>query len=316
MKYRDFGKTGIKVSEVGFGCWAIGGNEHGNSYGTTDDKTSLEALARAIELGCNFFDTADVYGFGHSEQLLGRALKNKRDRLIIATKVGSDFYQGPGFQTFSPAYIRFALEKSLDRLRTDYVDVYLLHNPPLKVLNKASTYEIFKELKREGKVRAWGVSVFDPIEGLTALKVGSPDCIEAPFSLFNTRPKESLFPAASGVGCAIIAREPLANGFLTGKYGDDCQFETGDVRKSWPRDYIHARVQAARRLAFLAIPGTRTVCQAALKFVLDEPAISVAIAGMKTAEQVEENLAASDLASLSKAEMLRLVDLASRNFAG
>src|SRR5258708_5348902 len=111
MKYRDFGKTGLKVSEVGFGSWAIGGNQHGNSYGTTDDSVSAAAIQQAIESGCNFFDTADVYGRGHSEELLGKALKNRRDRLFIATKVGSDFYQGLGFQTFSPRYIRFALEK-------------------------------------------------------------------------------------------------------------------------------------------------------------------------------------------------------------
>src|SRR5262249_8919224 len=150
MRYREFGNTGIKVSEIGFGTWAIGGNEHGNSYGPTEDKTSLEALARALELGCNFFDTADVYGFGHSEELVGKALRSVRDRVVIATKVGGNFYSGRGRQTFARAYIRPALEQSLERLQTDYLDVYHLHNPPLKLIEKPETYAPFKELKREG----------------------------------------------------------------------------------------------------------------------------------------------------------------------
>src|SRR5438132_633002 len=139
MKYREFGNTGIKVSEIGFGAWAIGGNEHGNSYGPTDDKDSLEAIHRAIDLGCNFFDSADVYGFGHSEDVLGKGLKNYRDRVVIASKVGGDFYSGAGRQNFSADYIKFALDRSLERLKTDYIDIYQLHNPPLKIIEKPQT---------------------------------------------------------------------------------------------------------------------------------------------------------------------------------
>lgn len=157
MKYRDFGATGIKVSEIGFGCWQIGGNGRGNSYGPTDDKASSEALLKALDLGINFFDTADVYGFGHSEEILGKTFRGKRDRVILATKVGADFYQGQGFQTFTPDYVRFALEKSLKRLQTEYIDVYLLHNPPLKLIGKEETFEILKDLKKEGKIRTFGV---------------------------------------------------------------------------------------------------------------------------------------------------------------
>ena len=136
MKYREFGNSGIKVSEIGFGAWAIGGSEHGNSYGATEDKVSQEAIGRALELGCNFFDTADVYGFGHSEELLGKSLKSCRDKVVIATKVGGDFYRGAGRQNFSHEYIRFALDKSLERLRTDYIDVYQLHNLSMKLIER------------------------------------------------------------------------------------------------------------------------------------------------------------------------------------
>jgi len=314
MKYRDFGKTGLKVSEVGFGCWAIGGNEHGNSYGQTDDKTSLEAIHKAIDLGCNFFDTADVYGWGHSEELLGKALRSKRDHLIIATKVGGDFYQGHGFQTFTSEYVRFALDKSLERLKTDYVDVYQLHNPPLKALNKPETYEVLKELKREGKIRAWGVSIFDPVEGLAALNVGQPDSLQVVYNVFNAKPADQLFPKAYESGCAIIAREPLANGFLTGKYLPDCEFESGDIRQKWPRDYIRARVYAAKKLDSLLKSDWSTLSISALRYVLMNDQVSVVIPGIKTAEQAIENLSASDSRALSKEAMAALRELQSKSF--
>jgi aryl-alcohol dehydrogenase-like predicted oxidoreductase len=314
MQYREFGKTGLKVSEIGFGCWAIGGNAHGKSYGHTDDKTSLLALQRAIELGCNFFDTADVYGWGHSEELLGKVLKSKRDRLIVATKVGADFYQGEGFQTFTPDYIRFALEKSLKRLKTDYVDVYQLHNPPLKLINQPSTYEPMLTLKREGKIRAWGLSVFDPIEGLVALKVGRPDSLQLTYNIFNSRGSDNLLPIACQLGCAIIAREPLANGFLCGKYLESAKFEQSDMRESWRKDYVLARAQAARKLEFLAKNSLGTMAQVSLRYVLADKAISVTIPGCKTPEQAEENCRASDLSPLPLEDMRKIAELRQRQF--
>lgn len=314
MKYRDFGKTGLKVSEVGFGAWAIGGSEHGNSYGTTDDKVSINALHKAIDLGCNFFDTADVYGWGHSEELLAKAFKSKRDRLVIATKVGSDFYQGIGFQTFTPEYIRFALEKSLLRLKTDYIDVYQLHNPPLRLVSRESTYEVLRSLKQEGKIRAWGISIFDPTEGLTALKVAQPDSLQVAYNVFHSRAADILFPPAYDAGCAIIAREPLANGFLTGKYGDSWQFEPGDIRHTWRQDYIRARVAAQRKLVFLSKAGFRTLAQASLKYVLNHAAVSAVIPGIKTPEQAEENMLSSDMAPLTAEELSKLKELQASNF--
>jgi aryl-alcohol dehydrogenase-like predicted oxidoreductase len=313
VKYRDFGKTGLKVSEIGFGSWAIGGNEHGNSYGPTDDKVSIDAIHKAIDLGCNFFDTADVYGWGHSEDLLGKALKGKRDRLIIATKVGGDFYQGAGYQTFTSDYIRFAFEKSLKRLKTDYIDVYQLHNPPLRILNKPETYEVLQELKKEGKIRAWGVSIFDPIEGLTALKIGQPDSIQVSFNLFNIKPAEELFPKANDVGCAIIVREALANGFLTGKYEPGAAFENGDIRHNWPKDYVLARTLATQKLKFMA-RNNRSMTQSALRYALLNELIAVVLVGAKTAEQIEENLRASEAPVFSPDELQDIAALQQNGF--
>lgn len=313
MQYRDFGNTGIKVSEVGFGTWAIGSNEHGNSYGFVDEKVALEALQKAFDLGCNFFDTADVYGWGHSEELLGRAFKGKRDRVAIASKVGSDFYQGVGFQTFNEDYIRFALEKSLKRLKTDYIDVYQLHNPPLKLINKAATYEVLRQLKKEGKIRAWGLSVFDQIEGFAALAVAKPDSLQVPFNIFNEKPGEELFPKAVDCGCAVIAREPLANGFLTGKYTMESQFELGDMRRNWPSTHVRARVIAANQLQFL-VRADQTLAQAALRYVLSHNSVSVVVTGIKNAQQAEENLKSSREKPLTSSELMTIKELQSRHF--
>src|SRR5207245_2443709 len=134
MNTRILGRTGLKVSEIGFGAWAIGGNAHGNSYGPTEDGTSIAALRRAVDLGVNFIDTADVYGWGHSEEVIGEALVGRRDDVHLATKVGGDFYHGGVRMNFDDGYIAFALERSLKRLRTDHVDVYQLHNPPAELM--------------------------------------------------------------------------------------------------------------------------------------------------------------------------------------
>src|SRR6058998_3749962 len=142
MKTRILGRTGLKVSEVGFGAWAIGGNEHGNSYGPTDDAESIAAVRRAVDLGVNFIDTADVYGWGHSEEILGEALEGRRD----------------------DGYLAFALERSIKRLRTDHVDVYQLHNPPAEMMGDPETYEVLESLKAEHKIDHYGVSVHEPAE--------------------------------------------------------------------------------------------------------------------------------------------------------
>ena len=313
MKYRDFGKTGIKVSEVGFGAWAIGGNAHGNSYGPTDDEESFEAIQKALAMGCNFFDTADVYGWGHSEELLAKALKGRRDLAFIATKGGSDFYQGFGYQTFTNEYVRFALEKSLERLKTDYIDLYQLHNPPDEIIKDESTYEVLVRLKEEGKIRAWGLSVTTLKEALTALSFAKPDSLQLPYNVFIQEPTE-IFSRSVATGCAIIAREPLANGFLTGKYDNDSQFASGDVRKNWPRDYINARVEAVRQLRFLEVPSERTLAQSALQWVLLSAAVAVTIPGIKTLDQAEENLKAPDVLPLSENELLTVRNLQENKF--
>ena len=313
MHTRVLGRTGIDVSEVGFGAWAIGGNAHGNSYGPTDDGTSIAAVHRALDLGCTFFDTADVYGWGHSEEVLGRALEGRRDEVVIATKVGGDFYHGGVGMNFDPGYIAFALERSLRRLRTDHVDVYQLHNPPAEMMADPATYEVLETLKAEGKIRSYGVSVHEPLEATLCLESGKPDVLQVPFSVLRQEWTDGVLAESRRAGVGIIAREPLGNGFLTGSIPRTARFPPGDIRSHWPPGMVAARAEVAERLAFLRKDG-RTLAQAALRFLLAHPEVSVAIPGAKTPAQVEENLAASDAPPLTDDELARVRSLFERDF--
>ncbi|HYY91946.1 MAG TPA: aldo/keto reductase [Candidatus Dormibacteraeota bacterium] len=314
MKYRTLGKTDLKVSEVGFGAWAIGGNAFGNSYGPTDDKTSIDSVRKALDLGCNFFDTADAYGHGHSEELLGQALKDKRTDVIIATKAGADFYHDPPRMNFSPDYLAFALGKSLERLQTDVVDLYQLHNPPIHLLRNGKIFEGLEKLVNSGKIRYYGISIHDPEEGMLAIKNGRPATIQVVFNILRQEAKNKLFDAARENNVAIIAREPLSNGFLSGKITADSTFPPGDIRFNFPRNYFHSLVKAAQQLQFLE-SGTRTLAQASLRFILDHREVATVIPGAKTPLQVEEDLRASDLSSLTGEELLRIRILREQGFA-
>ena len=301
MRYRRLGRTELEVSEVGFGCWGIGGNAHGHSYGSTDNAESLRAVARAVDLGCTFFDTADVYGHGLSEKLLGQALGKHRQSCVIATKVGSDFYHGPFRKNFDPDYIGWALDKSLQRLRTDYIDLYQLHNPPLMMLERGEYYEVLDNLKQSGKIRHYGVSVHDAYEGSMAAHTGKPDAIQIEYNLLRQEPDEELFPQTRDCDLGLIIRSPLCSGMLSGNYTADTVFDASDVRAAWPPGYLSMQADLADNVRFLATEW-RSLAQTALRFVLDAAEVSVVIPGIKTTAQAEENLAASDLPNLTTEE--------------
>lgn len=301
MRKRPLGNTGLQVSEVGFGAWAIGGNLYGNSYGPTEDSVSIRAVQEALDLGCTFFDTADIYGHGHSEELLGQTIGNRPD-VVVATKVGINFYRGEtAVMDFSPRYIRFACEQSLRRLRRDAIDLYQLHNPPLPFLHYPPFYSVLEDLQREGKIRFYGVSIHAPQEGLAALRASKPSALQVVYNLLRQEMAWELFPIAQERGVGIVAREPLHNGFLTGKYSEDASFPPGDIRHQWPRAYIRRLVHVVEALRPLASPR-RSLAQLAIRFVLDNPAVSVVIQGAKTPEQVRENMGAAHIAPLTEDE--------------
>jgi aryl-alcohol dehydrogenase-like predicted oxidoreductase len=318
VKRRLLGRTELAVSEVGFGGWAIGGNRYGNSYGPTDDAESLRAVRRAVELGCNFFDTADVYGHGHSEEILGAALAGVRDRVLIATKVGGNFYnrdvhpllrdriaQAAGVPydrlapdiplpvthdaSFTPDYIRFALGRSLVRLHTDYVDLLQLHNPAPQQIGAMETYAVLEDLKKEGRIRAYGVSVHSPEEGLAAIQSTMPDTVQLVYNLARREAESAFFPAARAANIGVIVREPLANGFLAGRYTLESTWDKGDIRARMPQQYVGRLVALGHRVRDLAARTGASPAQLALKFVLDNATVSTVIVGTKTAAQADEN---------------------------
>jgi aryl-alcohol dehydrogenase-like predicted oxidoreductase len=314
MKYRVLGRTGLKVSEVGFGAWAIGGNAHGNSYGPTDDNQSLAAIGRALEHGCNFFDTADVYGHGHSEELLGQALREHRSEVVIATKVGGDFYHGTPRMNFTSEYLEFALGKSCERLGSDYVDLYQLHNPPIQLIKDGRVFKTLEKLKVAGRIRHYGISIHDPQEGLLAMRNSEIGAVQTVFNILRQEAKNQLFREAARNNVGVIAREPLANGFLAGKLNAESIFPLGDIRHNFPPEYISQLAMAVGQLRFLE-SKSRTLAQAALRFVLDHKDISTAIPGGKNPEQVDEDFASSGSPSLTGEELLRIKFLRDQGFA-
>lgn len=306
MKDRRLGKTGLRVSEVGFGGWAIGGNAFGNSYGSTDDAVSRAAIRRALELGITLFDTADVYGHGHSEALLGEVLAGwPGPSPVVVTKGGINFYRRDGTleQDWTPLALAHAVQQSLVRLRRETLDVFLLMNPPVEDLDRWKVWETLDALKRSGKIRAAGVSVADPDDGVRLLRNHCPvDVLEVGYSLFYQGATVELLPLARKRRVGVLAREPLANGFLTGKHGAGAPFPDGDIRAALPPEYVSAMLDAAGSLDFLRRKGMRTLPQAALRFVLDDPAVSSVVVGVKTPAQVEENAGAAGVPAIDEAE--------------
>lgn len=305
---RTLGRTGLALPVFSFGGWAIGGNDHGNSYGPTDDDESRRALERAWELGCRFVETADVYGHGHSEQLIGEILGN-RPEVRFCTKVGADFYSQLDTVklNFYPSYIRFALEKSLRRLRRDVLDCYILHNPPPQVIGDVRLYETLEMLRQEGLIRHYGVSIHQMQEGLDAIATGAPSFLLVPYNLLHRAAEDRLLEEARVAGVGIIVREALANGFLAGRTEGFHRWAHGDIRHLWPAQYVAERAREAASWRRLEQPG-RTLAQAALQFPLLHPAVTSVSVGCKSVAQVEENfralevpLAPEDVRTVAKA---------------
>ncbi len=301
MQYRTLGRTGKKVSALGFGCWAIGGN----SYGPTNDRESLEAIRFAFDSGIGFYDTADIYGEGHSEQLLGEVFKesSKRLKVFIATKVGWDFYHGGTKKNFSPEYVRYACAESLKRLHTDYIDLYQLHNPSEEDIHQAGLYDVLDELKKEGKILHYGTSVHTMEEAQATIQNGKPDTLQLIFNLIDQRPVEEIFPAAVQNEIGIIAREPLACGLLAGKYGPDSKFHRNDHRNRWSREKMVKDLEKIERIRHQLSDPKKPIKQAALEFVLAHQAVSVVIPGIKTVEHVKDHLRAVENPILTQQEI-------------
>ncbi|MBI1885776.1 MAG: aldo/keto reductase [Chloroflexi bacterium] len=322
MQYRKLGNSDLTASAVGFGVWTVSTTW----WGITDEEYGLGLLRRAYDLGVTFFDTADTYGNGKGETMLAKALGDVRDRVVIATKFGYDFYHHAGEgrgqrelpQDFSPAFIRFALEESLKRLQTDYIDLYQLHNPRLTAIESDDLFATLEELKREGKIRHYGVALGPAIgwrdEGLAAMRRRSIGGLQTIYNLLEQNPGRDFFPVAREQGVGVLVRVPHSSGLLEGKYDESTTFATTDHRSHRPREWLTEGLKKLKKLDFLTEDGRRTIGQAAIQYVLAEPGVASVLPNIYDAEQLREFAAASDTPPLTADELTRIADLYEHDF--
>jgi aryl-alcohol dehydrogenase-like predicted oxidoreductase len=311
MGTRRLGKTGRTVSEVGFGAWAIGG-----SWGETDDDESLRAMHAAVDAGVTFFDTADVYGDGRSERLIGRLLRERPEPLVVATKFGRRAPLDPAVYTYDN--LRGWLERSRENLGVASVDLVQLHCPPWPVYYEPAVFEACDRLVAEGIVRAYGVSVEKVEEALKAIEYPNVATVQIIFNIFRQRPAGLFFEQARRRDVGVIVRVPLASGLLTGKFDGNTRFAADDHRQfnrhgeEFDVGETFAGVGFETGLAVVdelrpLVPEGATMAQLALRWILSFDAVSTVIPGAKTPEQARANAAAADLPELP-AETVTAID--------
>jgi len=324
MQYRKFGNTDLTVSEIGFGAWAIGGAAMIGStaigWGDADDHTSVDAIHAALDAGINFFDTADIYGLGHSETLLGNALGGRKE-ILIASKVGNVSRNGQFTVDYSAQHIQDACEQSLRRLKREAIDYYQMHTARLSHLQQGECIEAMQQLQKAGKVRYWGLSLntFDPLpEAGFLLEQDKGNGFQLVLNLINQRALPLLKPSCEK-GYGIIARMPLQFGLLTGKFDAGAQFSETDHRKNrLTPDIIAATSEALQPVWALCEKYQCTRTQLALSYVLSYDEVAVVIPGIRSREHVSVNtsglfcLEEADLRmieQLGKTTLARLMDL-------
>lgn len=313
MRVRTLGKTGIKVSEVGFGAWAIGGPAAlgglAVGWGEADDRDSIRALEAAFDEGINFYDTADVYGMGHSEELLARAFGRRRAQVVIATKGGNlNDEAGRWQKIFTGPFLAQRVEDSLRRLRTDYIDLYQLHTPrnDAEYEQALTSAETLNRLVEQGKVRAYGLSIGPVEHGLRQIQDGFGATIQVVYNALERAAEARLLPAARAANYGIIPRVPLASGFLTGKYTAQAQFDKEDHRSRLTAEQKKDWAEKAHRLTPIARELGISLAQLALQYILVSDAVSVVIPGARNEAQARQNAAAGKLPPLPDAVLARI----------
>jgi aryl-alcohol dehydrogenase-like predicted oxidoreductase len=309
MPLRRLGKSGLEVSTIGFGLWAAGGD----AWGTTDDREVLTAIDYALEQGVNFYDTADVYGAGHSEELLGKAIHGRRDQFIIATKIGWQGFDGERQTTAYTTVEKLiaGVESNLQRLNTDYVDVIQSHidfrDPTMEIF-----LEGFQRLQNAGKVKNYGVSTSD-FEYLQAFNQdGRTATLQIDYSILNRTAEADILPYCLQHNIGVIVRGALAMGILAGKFTPQTRFSEGDFRRRWHENeaeyqtYLHDLDTVETLRQKIAASGV-SLAQLALQFVLQHPAVTTVIPGIKDLAQAEANIQAGLLPELD-AETMALID--------
>lgn len=312
MNYRELGKTGYKVSEISFGAWAIGAE-----WGDVDDRESIAALHTAADAGVNFFDTADVYGDGHSEKLLAKFKKDRAgEEIIIATKIGRRLPEQT-VSGYSRDNLNTFVERSLRNLETECLDLVQLHCPPQEAYYHPEIFGIMDDLVEQGKIRCYGVSVEKVEEAIKAIEYENVRTVQIIFNIFRQRPADLFFDLAKSRQIGIIARVPLSSGMLTGKMSSDSKFSAGDHRhynrhgeafdvgETFSGVDFEIGLTAVEELKKL-VPEKMTMAQFALRWILMFDAVSCAIPGAKRPSQEEDNVRAAEFSPLSD-EMMRAV---------
>ncbi|WP_102264022.1 aldo/keto reductase [Mesobacillus jeotgali] len=299
MKYRQLGSTGIKVSEVGFGAWQLG---NARDWEGMEDNQAIRLVHEALEQGCNFFDTAPNYGGGNSETLLGQALSGRRSEAVINSKFG---HHPDNNLDFDSKKIRSSVEESLRRLKTDYLDSILLHNPPFEILSGSTAhFQVLDSLKQEGKIRAYGASVDSSGEMDELMRNTGSQVIEVMFNIFHQEPRRA-FKLAAEKNVGLIVKVPLDSGWLSGKYDQNSIFT--DIRSRWDQDQLRKRAELLPVLKEMLEPGESLV-QLALRYILYYDEVSTCIPGNKNLEQLNENLSPSgNRLSIEKVKKLEKV---------
>jgi aryl-alcohol dehydrogenase-like predicted oxidoreductase len=318
MKYRELGRTGWKVSEVSFGAWAIGG-----TWGPVNDRESLAALHKAVEMGVNFIDTADVYGDGRSERLVGELCKESKEQIYVATKTGRRLNPHTA-EGYNKKNITAFVERSLKNLGVETIDLLQLHCPPFEVFYMPEVFGVLDGLVEKGKIRYYGVSVEKVEQALKGIEYPNVQTVQIIFNMFRHRPSELFFEHAKKKKVGILSRVPLASGLLTGKMKPDTKFTPDDHRhfnrqgEEFDRGETFSGVdydlglKAVRQLKAIC-PEDMTMVQFALRWILMFDAVTCTIPGAKRPSQAEENFAASDLPPLTKETMDKVREIYDKN---
>jgi aryl-alcohol dehydrogenase-like predicted oxidoreductase len=322
VRTRPFGDTDLEASEIGFGTWALGSTW----WGDVSEDQGERLLSEALELGITFFETGDAYGQGANEELVGRVLGPHRDRIQLSTKFGyelaegrQEHSEGERPQRWDGPFIRAALEASLRRLGTDRVDLYQLHNPRLEAIDSDECFATLEELREEGKIRQYGVALGPAIgwreEGLRAIDTRGIASVQTVYNLLEQDPGRDLMAAAAEHGVGVMARVPTSSGLLDDNLSPETTFGPGDHRRHRPREWLVEGLQKIDRIRFLCEPGTgRTMAQAALRFILAQPQMSVVIPTITNEDELREYAGAGATPELTDDELARVSELYGRNF--
>jgi aryl-alcohol dehydrogenase-like predicted oxidoreductase len=322
VKYRVFPNTNVKVSEVGFGLWTLSTGW----WGQYTDEQAVELMRKALDLGVTLFDAADTYGNGRSERLIAKAFASKRDAIVIATKVGYDFYHHAGerkgqreiAQDFSPKFLKFAVDEALKRLETDAIDILQLHNIRMEQVDEDAVWETMEEIKASGKIRAYGAALGPAIgwlyEGKQCAEKRSPNVIQHIYNLLEPFPGREILDATSGKQTRSLIRVTHSSGMLEGKYTEETVFPAGDHRSHRPRSWLINGLKKIRTLEFLKLGAKRTLGQTALQWLLADDRIASTLPNIYNEEQLVEFASAPGTPPLSDEELAKCSELQSENF--